>query len=67
MKGMVFTEFQEMVEDEFGFDVYDEIVEASDLPSGAAYTAVGTYDHTEMLSLVTNLSKKLKAPIPALV
>ena len=29
MKGMFFTEFLEMVEDKFGFDVTDDIIEAS--------------------------------------
>ncbi|MEZ5935858.1 MAG: heme NO-binding domain-containing protein [Alphaproteobacteria bacterium] len=56
MKGVVFTEFLEMVEDYFSPDVADSIIEASDLPSGGAYTAVGTYDHAEIVTLVQNLS-----------
>jgi hypothetical protein len=57
MKGMVFTEFLEMVEDRFGLDMADKIINESDLPSQGVYTAVGTYQPTEMFSLVANLSK----------
>jgi hypothetical protein len=56
MKGMVFTEFIEMVEDRFSIDTADRIIENAALPSGGAYTAVGTYDHHEMIALVTQLS-----------
>ena len=42
MKGIVFTEFLEMVEAQFGLDTVDAIIENSDLPSRGAYTAVGT-------------------------
>jgi len=58
MKGIIFTEFIEMVEDKFGFEVADKIITSSNLPSGGAYTAVGTYDFDEMVQLVTNLSTK---------
>jgi hypothetical protein len=47
-----------MVEREFGIIIADNIVTNSDLPSGGAYTAVGTYSHAEMVQLVTNLSKE---------
>lgn len=56
MKGVVFTEFLEMVEEKFGLVVANQIVEASDLPSQGAYSAVGTYDHTEMVQLLGHLS-----------
>lgn len=58
MKGVVFTEFLEMVEEKFSYDMADKIIDASDLPSGGAYTAVGTYDHAEIVQLVTHLSKE---------
>ncbi|MDY8134635.1 heme NO-binding domain-containing protein [Aquimarina sp. 2201CG5-10] len=56
MKGIVFTEFLELVEEKFGLAVVDKIIQESSLPSGGAYTAVGTYDFSEMLSLLTHLS-----------
>ena len=67
MKGIVFTEFLEMVEEKFGFDVADNIVTQADLPSGGVYTGVGTYAHAEMVSLVVNLSEESKLPVPALL
>ncbi|NJN78108.1 MAG: hypothetical protein HC803_07045 [Saprospiraceae bacterium] len=69
MKGMVFTEFLEMVEEKFGFDVVDNILEASKdkLSTGGAYTAIGTYSHGEIITLVTNLSTETNIPIPHLV
>ncbi|MGH8626303.1 MAG: heme NO-binding domain-containing protein, partial [Gammaproteobacteria bacterium] len=67
MKGVVFTEFLEMVEDRFSPEVADRIIEASNLPSGGAYTAIGTYDHTEMTQLVTQLSAATGTAVPVLV
>jgi Haem-NO-binding len=52
MKGVVFTEFIEMVEDRFSPEMADRIIERAKLPSGGAYTTVGTYDHGEMIQLV---------------
>ena len=56
MKGIVFTEFLEMVEDKFSPEVADAVIEQSALASGGAYTTLGTYDHQEMLQLVNNLA-----------
>jgi hypothetical protein len=67
MKGMVFTEFLEMVESAHGYDVVDRIVEAAHLPSAGAYTAVGTYDHAEMWSLVSQLSHATGTRVPDLM
>ena len=63
MKGVVFTEFLEMVEEEFGLEVVDSIITDSDLKSGGSYTAVGTYDHEEMVSLVINLSRRINVEV----
>ena len=56
MKGIVFTEFIEMVEAEFGFKTAQTIIEKSNLESGGAYTSIGTYNHSEMIELVSNLA-----------
>ncbi len=61
MKGIVFTEFLEMVEDKFGLETVDSIIENSNLPSEGIYTSVGTYDFNEMVSLITSLHKKQKS------
>ncbi len=52
MKGIVFTEFLEMVEEKFSPELADRIVEEAELPSGGVYTTVGTYNHGEMIKLV---------------
>ncbi|MBL9154943.1 MAG: heme NO-binding domain-containing protein [Verrucomicrobiales bacterium] len=67
MKGIIFTEFTEMVESVFGFDTLDTIIERANLPSGGQYTAVGTYDHGEMVSLVIQLSAATGMEVPALL
>lgn len=61
MKGIIFTEFLEMVETTFGLEVVDAIIESSDLKSEGAYTSVGTYDFNEMVQLLTSLSSKVNA------
>lgn len=56
MKGVVFTELLDMVDDRFGPEVTERVLEACNLDSGGAYTAVGTYDHAEILQLVGALA-----------
>jgi len=57
MKGIIFTEFLELVEEKFGLEMVDKIINQSKLESEGIYTAVGTYDFSEMLQLITHLSK----------
>lgn len=59
MKGVVFTEFLDMVEAKHGADMVDDIIEDCDLASGGSYTAVGTYPHTEMVSLMVAFSQRI--------
>lgn len=56
MKGIVFTEFLEMVEIRFSADMVDDIIHDARLPHGGAYTSVGTYPHEEMVSMTVALS-----------
>jgi Haem-NO-binding len=67
MKGVVFTEFLEMVEDHFSLRMVDEIIEEAAVPSAGAYTAVGTYPHEEMVALVTALSRRSGMALPDLL
>lgn len=64
MKGIVFTQLLDMVEDRFGYDLVDSLLLTTDLPSGGAYTSAGTYPPHEMISLVTALSRHIDKPIP---
>ncbi len=67
MKGLVFTELLEMVEAKFGYELVDQLLTESDLPSGGTYTSIGTYDHAEMVTLVNNLSRHTQTPVPELL
>jgi hypothetical protein len=67
MKGVVFTEFLQLVEEKFGYEQVDQIIQKSNLPNDGAYTAVGTYDHEELLRLVTQLSDSTSIPVADLV
>lgn len=57
MKGIIFTEFLELVEQKFGLTMVDKIINQSNLESNGIYTAVGTYEFSEMLQLISHLSK----------
>ncbi len=67
MKGIVFTEFLSLVEDKFGLETVDEIIQKSELPSKGIYTSIGTYDFSEMLSLLVHLSEKTSLSIDDLL
>jgi hypothetical protein len=67
MKGVVFTEFLEMVESKMGQDMADDLLDSCDLPSGGSYTALGTYDHAEIVQLVVRLSQLAHTPVPDLL
>lgn len=67
MKGVVFTEFLDFVEDQTSYDVVDEMLERADTPSGGVYSATGKYEYEELASLVTNLSQITKLPVPELL
>ncbi|QEP43840.1 hypothetical protein D5085_12320 [Ectothiorhodospiraceae bacterium BW-2] len=67
MKGMVFTEFMEMVATTFSEDILDDIIEAAELPHGGSYTAVGTYPYEEMVRLVAALSTRVELPLSELL
>jgi len=58
MKGIVFREFGELVTARFGEATWDALITESKVPSGGAYTAVGTYPHEEAVALLTALSRK---------
>jgi hypothetical protein len=66
MKGILFTEFLEMVEERYSARVAEQMVANAQLPSGGAYTSVGNYDHGEIWSLACELSKICQTPVPDL-
>ena len=67
MKGIVFTEFLEMVESQLGMDMVDRIIHAAELPNDGAYTSVGTYDYRELVRLLGALSEASGTSVPNLL
>jgi hypothetical protein len=67
MKGMIFTEFLDMVSEEMGLEMTDRIIADAGLPNAGAYTSVGTYDHLEMGRLLGALSAATGKPVSDLL
>jgi len=67
MKGIVFTELLEMVEEKYGYGLVDQLLTENDLPSGGIYTSIGTYGHAEMMTLLQHLSRSTNTPVPDLM
>ena len=67
MLGVVFTEFLELVEEKFDLDTVDAILDDAGVENDGAYTAVGSYDHQEIINLVVALSKRADVPVDTLV
>lgn len=67
MKGIVFTEFFDMVEKEFGYEMVDRIISENELSSNGVYTRIGTYDHSDIVKLITSLSGHTKIGVPSLL
>jgi len=58
VKGIVFTELLEMAEEAVGEEMVDEVLDALDLESGGAYSAVGNYPCSELVAIVSELSAR---------
>lgn len=67
MKGIVFTEFFSMIEESYGYEMVDHLIQSTNLPSQGIYTAVGTYDHSEIVTLLGELHEKTKIPLTQLL
>lgn len=67
MKGVVFREFIDFVEDAAGDAVLDTMIERAAPASGGAYAATGRYDWREMVDMVVALSDLTGTPVPDLV
>lgn len=67
MLGLVFTEFIEMVEARFSPEVADQVLSATGLDHGGAYTAVGYYPAEELQRMVVELAQRTGEPVDTLV
>ncbi len=67
MKGIIFTSFIDLVEEKFGLEMLEDVISSAKLPNNGAYTAVGTYDHSQLIEMVMILSEKSAIPATDLV
>jgi hypothetical protein len=67
MKGIVFTEFLELVEDKFGLEIVTQIIEGCELDTAGVYTSVGIYSHKDMFKMVAKLSELKHIPVSELL
>ena len=67
MKGVIFTEFFEMVENEFGIEMLEQLIDETSSLSDGSYTSVGTYPHTEIIGYAQALSRNTDTPLEDLV
>ena len=67
MKGIIFTTFSDMVEEQYGLETWDLLVEKVKPANRGAYTAGGTYPEVDLMGYVTELSKIEKESPSALV
>lgn len=55
MKGIIFSEFIELVENTFGLEVCQDMLDENE--DEGAYTSAGTYSHQDLVKLIVSLSK----------
>lgn len=67
MKGIVFTELVEFVEDQFGYKTADDMLEASMLDHKGAYTQGGNYPYEELVAILTRLSEHVDLSVETLI
>ena len=57
MRGVVFTELIEFVEDKLGFEIADKMIEHSHLDNDGIFTQGGNYPFSHMQKMLMSLSK----------
>ena len=65
MKGVVMNLLNEMVEETFGIEEWNAVLDEAGV--SGAYTAAGLYEDAELLSLVSIISQRKDIPVPDLV
>jgi hypothetical protein len=63
MQGIIFNALDEFVLETADMEVWNALLESSNLESGGVYTSGVSYDDAEIVSLATNLCEKLGVPL----
>lgn len=66
MKGIVFRMLFDMIEDQFGYEMVDRVIQKSNLESKGVYTSVGTYPFSELVAISEGISKQIHLPVSKL-
>ncbi len=59
MKGIIFTTFEAFVSDSFGEDVWEDIVDNTELVTNEPFVGPGTYPESDLIALVTTAVQTL--------
>ena len=62
MRGIIFTQFMQMIEDQQGLKMLNDIIDEADLPNGGAYTSGGYYELAELQRMLLALERRLDVP-----
>ncbi len=62
MKGVIFVELVNFIEDSFGMELADRVLSNTTLASGGAYTSVGTYASSEAFAIVESVAAESNLP-----
>lgn len=65
MKGFIFSEFLELVEESYGYSFADEMI--TNTSSEGVYTSISTYPVEELVEMVVYVSEKNNVPVPDLL
>lgn len=67
MKGIVFTTFNDMVEQEIGIEVWEKILDTVKPESAGIYTSVEDFPDEELIRMVSELSMITDTPVVELI
>ncbi len=67
MKGFIFTNFLDFVEQSHDLEMVDEMITETDLPTQGVYTPYNSYDFAELVTLLTWLSQKTDVKLELLL
>lgn len=67
MKGAVFKAFEAFVEERWSEDLIDSTLNLEGLSTGGAYTSVGDYPHSDMLTMAVHVAEETGTPVNILV
>lgn len=67
MKGVIFTEFLDYIESQYGIPVSDQVITTSGIPEDRAYIASGTYPFSELQQLIGTTHAATGMPVPELL